>query len=1068
MDPKKISRGSWFFGVFLGFFFLMIFPAGAASPKALPLTANSADFVRVEGDHFSLRAQSWYPNGINYFPLNAIAIPATQVPSPNHWFSPGVYNGSIVEADLALIRSLGMNTLAVGLPTDSNGWGNFVDFLDRCQRHQLRIFLFLPMADPLGASIDRLVEILTDPTLNLPNRPQIFAYDIAWEPHLGDENTRSRWNGVFSRWIASTYRTPNDASQALGYSIPRAGNGYQAGFIRYEMPVAIPAGQTFSGTITVMNTGTVVWNRNQGFRLGLKNAGEGRFIMPRDVNPGEEVSIPVSFAVPFSPGRYRYYFGMVQEMVRWFGDLDIEVEVTAPGASEVRKAVNLPTPMMGPTDYQLMHDGQWRPFVQAYRRAIDTEVSRRYGEVVRLIKSYAPYQLVSARQGYGGNGSGGETNIAHYPLDLASTGAHFDFLCPEGYEIGLDPNFTNYEGSRNYIRSGMATTTAYARWASRGKPVVWVEFGYDLYRRAYNSYDPYNPPSRELSNQQLYYSLFLDALLEAGADGSAGWWYAGGIRLDEVSDYGIVNPSRGARPACSVYIDRANALISPRPIRPNAPAYSFDLLGGVRGYTDIYGPARSSALQALNQGQRFVMQPQGTGTTSDSNPITRIGGGGPTRDLRAEISQAELRIGIGGPWFRVMPGGVYAIPQSIPIYVRAKVRNLGPAEWMAGDNNVKFAVNENLSGFGFRWPIPQNISRLEELSVPEMILTQGLTQDADVQFQMVAEGRTWIDGALRLRLVTYMGNGGCQSTCQAGARQCASDNVFQVCGDYDNNGCMEWSPPQSCPTGQVCQGGQCVAACQSTCQAGARQCASGNTYQVCGDSNGDGCLEWAQSQTCGAGQVCQDGQCILSSQCRSGEMLIGGQCSPIALLKAKKGADMSSLPCPAGYQLAGSWLTGIGKSDGLARGVGYDNSQIDSGVMWLCSADKAKVYTVIAWNDCGDSRPMCQGQIHGAWHVGDGCGAQISGADFNGNRISSGWLGLCVSSNAGAKAEVAYNDCPECGSQTGCGSWRGVGAWKPDPGSCGCENGRPKATIGSGASGGLISSGWMGICMDAR
>ncbi len=177
---------------------------------------------------------------------------------------------------------------------------------------------------------------------------------------------------------------------------------------------------------------------------------------------------------------------------------------------------------------------------------------------------------------------------------------------------------------------------------------------------------------------------------------------------------------------------------------------------------------------------------------------------------------------------------------------------------------------------------------------------------------------------------------------------------------------------------------------------------------------------------------------------------------------------MSSLSCPTGYQLAGSWLTGIGKSDGLARGVGYDNSQIDSGIMWLCSGDKAKVYTVIAWNDCGDSRPMCQGQIHGAWHVGDGCGAQISGADFNGNRISSGWLGLCVSSNAGAKAEVAYNDCPECGSQTGCGSWRGVGAWKPDPGSCGCENGRPKATIGSGASGGLISSGWMGICVDAR
>ncbi|MCX5907384.1 MAG: hypothetical protein NTY64_09410 [Deltaproteobacteria bacterium] len=576
--------------------------------------------------------------------------------------------------------------------------------------------------------------------------------------------------------------------------------------------------------------------------MGIKN-GWNRFRLPRDVNPGEEVGIPVSFTAPSDPGRYRYYLGIVQEGVGWFADIEIDLEVSAPDQPEVRKNINLPTPVVGPSDYQLNHDGQWRQFVQAYRRAIDTEISRRYGEVVRLIKSYAPYQLVSARQGYGGNGSGGEGIIARYPLDLPTTAAHFDFLCPEGYEIGLDPKFTSYEGSRDYIRSGMATTTAYARWASGGKPVAWVEFGYDMYRRAYNPYDPYNPPPRELSNQQLYYSFFLDALLEAGADGSAGWWYPGGIRQDEGSDYGIVTPALGERPVCSVYRNRANSLLSPRPLRPNGPAYIFDLLGGVRGYTDIYGPARGSALRAMNQGQRFVMQPQGNGTTSDSNPITFIGGGGPTRDLWAEISQLDLRIGAGGQWFSVIPGGAYAIPQSTPIYVRARVRNLGPATWLSGDR-VKFGVNENLSGFGFRWPIPRNISRLEELSVPEMVLTQGLTQDSDVQFQMVAERRAWIDGTLRIRLVTYAGNGGCQNVCQAGARQCASGSTYQVCGDYDNNGCAEWGQSQSCAIGQVCQGGQCVPSCQNICQAGARRCASGNEYQVCGDSNGDGCLDW--------------------------------------------------------------------------------------------------------------------------------------------------------------------------------------------------------------------------------
>ncbi|MCX5907385.1 MAG: hypothetical protein NTY64_09415 [Deltaproteobacteria bacterium] len=213
-----------------------------------------------------------------------------------------------------------------------------------------------------------------------------------------------------------------------------------------------------------------------------------------------------------------------------------------------------------------------------------------------------------------------------------------------------------------------------------------------------------------------------------------------------------------------------------------------------------------------------------------------------------------------------------------------------------------------------------------------------------------------------------------------------------------------------------------------------------------------------------------DGQCATPSQCRSGEVSVNGQCSPIALVKAKKGSYPTALPCPTGYQLAGSWLTGLGKNDGLYRGVGYDSQGVDSGIMWLCSADITKVKTVIAWNDCGGPRDMCEGQMQtrGVWHVGDGCGLIDTGTNFSGTPIKAGWLGLCVSSAVGAKVEVAYNDCQGCGSQTGCGGWRGEGAWKPDPGSCGCENGKPKAPTGSGAGGGVISSGWMGICVDTR
>ncbi len=83
----------------------------------------------------------------------------------------------------------------------------------------------------------------------------------------------------------------------------------------------------------------------------------------------------------------------------------------------------------------------------------------------------------------------------------------------------------------------------------------------------------------------------------------------------------------------------------------------------MRGYVDIYQGARDKALAAMNGGKRFVMQPEGTGTDSNSDPTVYIGTPswqGPTRDLWAEFSQIELRIGPSGPWFKVIPGGVYA------------------------------------------------------------------------------------------------------------------------------------------------------------------------------------------------------------------------------------------------------------------------------------------------------------------------------------------------------------------------------------------------------------------------
>lgn len=115
-------------------------------------------------------------------------------------------------------------------------------------------------------------------------------------------------------------------------------------------------------------------------------------------------------------------------------------------------------------------------------------------------------------------------------------------------------------------------------------------------------------------------------------------------------------------------------------------------------------------------------------------------------------------------------------------------------------------------------------------------------------------------------------NGNCASQCAnectvALARQCDEAGRVVVCNDYNQDGCLEWGSPTPCDTGLVCSGGNCGLACANTCEiANERTCVAGTTtrYQVCGDYNEDGCLEWGTAQDCDGGLVCSGGNCAMS------------------------------------------------------------------------------------------------------------------------------------------------------------------------------------------------------------
>jgi len=93
----------------------------------------------------------------------------------------------------------------------------------------------------------------------------------------------------------------------------------------------------------------------------------------------------------------------------------------------------------------------------------------------------------------------------------------------------------------------------------------------------------------------------------------------------------------------------------------------------------------------------------------------------------------------------------YAAPAGRKIYCRAEVINMGDATWLT---NVAFAANPKQANFlNFA---PQSLAasapRLTKVVIPEFRLTDGLTADHPVQFQMNAQGVCWITGSVQIHL----------------------------------------------------------------------------------------------------------------------------------------------------------------------------------------------------------------------------------------------------------------------------------------------------------------------------
>ena len=244
-----------------------------------------------------------------------------------------------------------------------------------------------------------------------------------------------------------------------------------------------------------------------------------------------------------------------------------------------------------PSMAQLTHDGEWRKLVADYRLFLDDLLREKYSAARRLVKSIDPHHAVSFRMSNAGDPT--YNWDAALPYDFYGLAEAVDIWAPEAY---------GRIGDWERVRAG-EFTAAYARLCDLRKPLMWAEMGHTVWDMNRMAPDP-----EKLAFEGRYYTDFYRMMIESGADGIFFWWYPGGFRLWENSDFGIINPDGTDRPVTKVIrTEGPRFLNAPKPGNPDN-WIAVDRDRDARGLFGMYEAANVEFWKAMTEVRRPALK----------------------------------------------------------------------------------------------------------------------------------------------------------------------------------------------------------------------------------------------------------------------------------------------------------------------------------------------------------------------------------------------------------------------------------------------------------------------------
>lgn len=336
--------------------------------------------------------------------------------------------------------------------------------------------------------------------------------------------------------------------------------------------------------------------------------------------------------------------------------------------------------------------------VAAYRRFLDTLLYKKYSEWRRLVRGVDPNHLVSFRMAEAGNPTLRGGWIA---FDFPYLAGAVDFLAPEAY---------GRAGDWERVKPGWFVFE-YARWAAPDKPMIWAEHGIHTWDASRMATSP-----KAVAAAEQGYENFYRLLVGSGASGIAHWWYPGGFRHGENSDYGIINPDGTDRGVTRIIRKRGSEYLNGPSAKPVDHWITIDRDAHPDGISAAYDAIKDEFWRAIDSGKTPGLRTEATGTDSTNCPLIAVGnvpctGSNPPKYLDAAFDVVEVKNGMA----------------------RVTLTNLGEAAWspMPGPDG-KGAVY--LVAGDTEVPIPARVPRFGSVTLKVEL------PESDVTMQMEAKG----------------------------------------------------------------------------------------------------------------------------------------------------------------------------------------------------------------------------------------------------------------------------------------------------------------------------------------